>query len=75
VKLLLPTDIVVAPAFSADATPTLVAADAIPTDQMGLDIGPVSAAAFAAEIKSARQYFGMAQWASLNFLTLLPVPK
>ena len=48
-KLLLPTDIVVAPTFSADATPTLVAADAIPADQMGLDIGPVSAAAFAAE--------------------------
>jgi phosphoglycerate kinase len=44
VKLLLPTDIVVAPTFSADATPTLVSADAIPADQMGLDIGPESAA-------------------------------
>ena len=57
VKLLLPTDIVVAPAISADATPTLVAADAIPTDQMGLDIGPVSAAAFAAEIKKCKTVF------------------
>ena len=57
VKLLLPTDIVVAPAFSADATPTLVAADAIPADQMGLDIGPVSAAAFAAEIKKCKTVF------------------
>ena len=57
VKLLLPTDIVVAPAFSADATPTLVAADAIPADQMGLDIGPVSAAAFAAEIVKCKTVF------------------
>jgi len=57
VKLLLPTDIVVAPTFSADATPTLVAADAIPADQMGLDIGPVSAAAFAADIKKCKTVF------------------
>lgn len=57
VKLLLPTDIVVAPTFSADATPTLVAADAIPAQQMGLDIGPVSAAAFAAEIKKCKTVF------------------
>ncbi|MEN9352115.1 MAG: hypothetical protein RLZ78_356 [Actinomycetota bacterium] len=57
VKLLLPTDIVVAPAFAADATPTLVAADKIPADQMGLDIGPVSAAAFAAEIVKCKTVF------------------
>lgn len=57
VQLLLPTDIVVAPTFSADATPTLVAADAIPADQMGLDIGPVSAAAFATEIKKCKTVF------------------
>jgi phosphoglycerate kinase len=57
VKLLLPTDIVVAPTFAADATPTLVAADAIPADQMGLDIGPVSAAAFASEIVKCKTVF------------------
>ncbi|CAB4538728.1 MAG: phosphoglycerate kinase [Actinobacteria bacterium] len=57
VKLVLPTDIVVAPAFSADAIPTVVAADAIPADQMGLDIGPVSAAAFAAEIIKCKTVF------------------
>jgi phosphoglycerate kinase len=57
VRLLLPTDIVVAPTFAADATPTLVAADAIPADQMGLDIGPVSAAAFAAEIIKCKTLF------------------
>ena len=57
VKLILPTDIVVAPTFSADAKPTLVSADAIPADQMGLDIGPESAAAFAAEIKKCKTVF------------------
>jgi len=57
VKLVLPTDIVVAPAFAADATPTLVLADAIPADQMGLDIGPESAAAFAAEIVKCKTVF------------------
>ena len=57
VKLLLPTDIVVAPTFAADATPTLVSSDAIPADQMGLDIGPVSAAAFAAEIIKCKTVF------------------
>lgn len=57
VKLVLPTDIVVAPTFAADAPPTLVAADAIPADQMGLDIGPVSAAAFATEIVKCKTVF------------------
>jgi len=57
VKLLLPTDIVVAPTFSQDAAPTLVSADSIPADQMGLDIGPVSAAVFAAEIVKCKTIF------------------
>jgi len=57
VKLVLPSDIVVAPAFAADATPTVVAADAIPADQMGLDIGPDSAAAFATEIVKCKTVF------------------
>lgn len=57
VKFLLPTDIVVAPEFSADAKPTIVAADAIPTDQMGLDIGPASAEAFAAAIGECKTVF------------------
>ena len=47
VDLVLPTDIVVAPEFAADSPPTTVAADAMPADQMGLDIGPDSAARFA----------------------------
>lgn len=57
VKLLIPADIVIAPTFSADATPTLVSADAIPKNQMGLDIGPESAAAFAAAIKNCKTVF------------------
>jgi phosphoglycerate kinase len=57
VKLLLPTDIVVAPEFSADATPTLVSADAIPADQLGLDIGPDSAKAFADAIVGCKTVF------------------
>ena len=57
VKLLIPTDIVIAPTFSADATPTLVSADAIPKNQMGLDIGPESSAAFAAAIRGCRTVF------------------
>jgi phosphoglycerate kinase len=57
VKLILPTDIVVAPEFSIDSAPTLVAADAIPADQMGLDIGPDSAKAFAAAITSCETVF------------------
>ena len=57
VKLILPTDIVVAPEFSIDSSPTLVAADAIPADQMGLDIGPDSAKAFAAAITTCETVF------------------
>jgi phosphoglycerate kinase len=57
VKLLLPTDIVVAPEFSAEAKPTLVSADAIPADQLGLDIGPESAKAFADAIVGCKTVF------------------
>jgi phosphoglycerate kinase len=57
VKLVLPTDIVVAPKFSADEPATLVSADAIPADQMGLDIGPESAKAFATAIASCKTVF------------------
>jgi phosphoglycerate kinase len=56
VKVLLPTDIVVAPAFSNES-PTTVNADSIPKDQMGLDIGPESARVFAAAIKECKTVF------------------
>jgi phosphoglycerate kinase len=57
VRLILPTDIVVAPEFAIDSSPTLVAADAIPVDQMGLDIGPDSAKAFATAITTCETVF------------------
>ena len=57
VNLVLPTDIVVAAEFKQDSAPTLVSADRIPANQMGLDIGPESAAIFAAEIKKCKTVF------------------
>ena len=57
VRLVLPTDIVVAPAFAADSPANTVSADAIPADQMGLDIGPDSAAAFASAIRECKTVF------------------
>ena len=57
VRLVLPTDIVVAPEFAADAPATIVAADAIPGDQLGLDIGPDSSAAFAEIIRGSKTVF------------------
>ena len=57
VELLLPTDILVAPAFAADSPATLVSADAIPADQMGLDIGPETAAAFVKAITGCKTVF------------------
>lgn len=57
VSLHLPTDIVVAPNFSADAAATVVSVDAIPADQMGLDIGPISAQAFATAITGCKTVF------------------
>jgi phosphoglycerate kinase len=57
VKLQLPTDIVVAPSFSADAQPTLVSVDEIPRDQMGLDIGPESAESYATQILLCKTLF------------------
>ena len=57
VALVLPTDILVAPKFASDAPATLVSADAIPSDQMGLDIGPESAAAFAKAIRGCKTVF------------------
>ncbi|MEI7930212.1 MAG: phosphoglycerate kinase [Actinomycetes bacterium] len=57
VKFLLPSDIVVAPEFNVDAKPTVVSADAIPADQMGLDIGPESAKAFASAISQCKTVF------------------
>ena len=53
-KIVLPTDVVVADAFAADADRQTVTADAIPDGWLGLDIGPQSVAAFA-EVLGARE--------------------
>ncbi|MGY1458873.1 phosphoglycerate kinase [Luteimonas sp. A534] len=48
-----PTDVVVAPAFAADAPATVKAVDAIDAGDMVLDIGPETAARYAALIAKA----------------------
>ena len=53
-KLLLPIDHVVAPEFKADAKATICDVSATPADEMGLDIGPKTAAAYAVEIARAK---------------------
>ena len=57
VEILLPTDIMVAREFSESAPATLVQADQIPIDQMGLDIGPDSSATFANAISRCKTVF------------------
>jgi len=53
-KIVLPLDVVVAPECSADAPHEVVAADAIPADRMGLDIGPETVRLFTTSIRGAR---------------------
>ena len=62
IEVILPTDIVVASKFGADAEVAVTAADAIESSPfgdkgLGLDIGPDSAARFAAEIASSKTVF------------------
>ena len=62
VEVVLPTDIVVASKFGADAEVAVTAADAIESSPfgasgLGLDIGPDSAARFASEISAAKTVF------------------
>ncbi|MFF4781531.1 phosphoglycerate kinase [Streptomyces griseorubiginosus] len=62
VELVLPVDAVVAPAFpdlktKAPADATTVAADAIPADRMGLDVGPASGKLYASKITDAATVF------------------
>jgi phosphoglycerate kinase len=67
VEVLLPTDVVVAREFAEDATSSTVAVHSIPSDQLGLDIGPDTAAAYAAAIADAGSVFwngpmGVFEW-------------
>lgn len=54
VKILLPTDVVVADKFDADAEAKTLSVDAIPSEWLGLDIGPDSQAKFAEELRECR---------------------
>lgn len=54
VELLLPTDVVVADAFDANANAQTVSIDAIPDGWMGLDIGPDSVKVFQAALKQCK---------------------
>ena len=53
VKLVLPTDVVLADKFDENANAAVAPADSISGDWLGLDIGPDSLEAFAAEIAAA----------------------
>ena len=57
VEIVLPTDVVVADAFSAETAHEVVPADAIPADRMGLDIGPDSERLFTERLADARTIF------------------
>ncbi|HEY7047013.1 MAG TPA: phosphoglycerate kinase [Jatrophihabitantaceae bacterium] len=56
-KIVLPTDIVVAAEVSDDAETQTVSADAIPAATLGLDVGPQTVKAFAAELAQAQTVF------------------
>ena len=57
VSILLPTDVVCADAFANDARTATCGVDAIPSDMMGLDIGPESTKAYAEAIAHAKTVF------------------
>ncbi len=54
VDILLPVDIVAAPDFDNNSPSTVVPADKIPDDMMGLDVGPESVKLFNEKIKSSK---------------------
>jgi phosphoglycerate kinase len=65
--VVLPTDVVAAAAFEADAESTVCAFDALPEGWLGLDIGPDTRERFAAELAGARTIFwngpmGVFEW-------------
>jgi phosphoglycerate kinase len=57
VTIVLPTDVIAATAFSADADHEVVPVESIPPDQMGLDIGPDSRVLFAQALADTKTVF------------------
>jgi phosphoglycerate kinase len=67
VEVILPSDLVVAPEFAADAPAATVPVDGVPVDRMALDIGPDTTARIAAAVAGAGAVFwngpmGVAEW-------------
>jgi len=56
-KIVLPADVVVATDIADNAATEVVAADAIPADRKGLDIGPQTVALFRQQLDGARTVF------------------
>ncbi|WP_305786439.1 phosphoglycerate kinase [Symbioplanes lichenis] len=56
-RIVLPTDVVAATSFAADADHEVVQAGEIPADRLGLDIGPESVVLFNESIAAARTVF------------------
>jgi phosphoglycerate kinase len=56
-EIILPSDVIVATGPAADTPPEVVAADAIPADKMGLDIGPETARLFTSRLRTAGTVF------------------
>ena len=66
-KIGIPTDVVAADEFKADAIASIVAADSVPDESLILDIGPDTAVAYADEIGRAKTILwngpmGVAEW-------------
>jgi phosphoglycerate kinase len=57
VEVVLPTDIVAATEFAADAPHDIYPTDSIPPDRIGMDIGPESSRRFAERLSDARTVF------------------
>jgi phosphoglycerate kinase len=67
VQVLLPTDVVIAPEFAEDAPSSTVSVAGMPSDQLGLDIGPDTADRYAGAIAAAGSVFwngpmGVFEW-------------
>jgi phosphoglycerate kinase len=66
-EVVLPTDVVAADAFAADAETTIAPYDAVPAGWLGLDIGPQTAAHYASILAGAKTIFwngpmGVFEW-------------
>jgi len=74
VELVLPVDIVAATAFSADAQHDVVAADAIPADRLGLDIGRRPRSCSRASWPTRPPCSGTARWACSSWSRTATAP-